>query len=91
MEGRRRRGRISAKWWPVSDLDVAYAGVPLHVVADDEVAQQAGCADLGLLDDVGVKGHSPHAAHLLHTGGHGELRFGWERQEVIEKLTFPDL
>lgn len=59
-----------------SDLHVAYVGVLLHVVADDEVAQQAGCADLGLLHDAGVKGHSPHAALLLHAGGHGDLWLG---------------
>lgn len=82
-----RMGGVSAEWWPASDLHVAYAGVPLHVVADDEVAQQAGCADLGLLDDAGVKGHSPHVALLLHNGGHGELRLGWKRQEVLENLS----
>lgn len=86
-----RRGGISAKRWPASYLHVAHTGVPLHVVADDEVAQQASCADLGLLDDAGVKGHSPHAALLLHSRGHRELRFGWDRQEVLEKLTFPHL
>lgn len=85
-EGQRRGG--IAKWWLASDLHIAYAGVPRHIVADDEVAQQASCANLGLLDDARVKGHAPHAALPLHTGGHWELRLGWERQGVHWILTF---
>lgn len=60
-----------------SHLDVADAHVSLHVVADDEVSQEAAGADLRLLDDVGAEGDVAHVLFSFDHCGDRKLRFGW--------------
>lgn len=54
-------------------LNVSYPQVSLHVIADDEVSQQAAGADLGLLDDVGAEGDPVDVLLLFDHGGDGRL------------------
>lgn len=60
-----------------SHLDVADAHVSLHIVADDEVSQEAAGADLRLLDDVWAEGDAAHVLFSFDHRGDRKLRFGW--------------
>lgn len=58
-------------------LNVSDPHVPLDVVADHEVSQDAAGGDLGLLDDVGAEGDPAHVLFVFDDGGDGKLGLGW--------------
>ena len=59
-----------------SHLDVSYPHVPLHVVADHKVSQEAAGGDLSLLDDVGTEGDLADVLLFVDHSGEGRLRLG---------------
>lgn len=59
-----------------SHLNVPDPHVPLHVVADHEVSQEAVGGDLGLLDDVGAEGDLADVVFVFDRSGDGRLGLG---------------
>ncbi len=59
-----------------SHLNVSDPHVPLHIVADHKVSQEAIGGDLGLLDDVGAEGDLADVLFLFDHSGDRRLRLG---------------